>query len=260
MVHKTKKTVLAGTWTCFLFRDETTKPKMEEMADCPWKDLFCGMITVRSLYKKYGDLEVLKGIHLEVEKGSIAALLGRSGSGKSTLLHLLGALDTPESGEITIDGQLVTGLKGKDLNRFRNETIGFVFQFHHLLPEFTALENAIMPGLIRRIPMETCRMRGMELLDYLGLKDRMDHKPGQLSGGEQQRIAVARALLNRPAVILADEPTGNLDSGNAHDMHELFLRLRADFGQTFLIATHSEDLAGICDVRHMIQDGVLVQE
>lgn len=200
---------------------------------------------------------MLCGVDLDVQPGEITALLGRSGSGKSTFLHLLGALDRADEGEIIIQGQEVGNLKGEALNRFRNETIGFIFQFHHLLPEFTALENAMMPGLIRRQPEAECRRRAEELLEYLGLSHRTDHKPGQLSGGEQQRVAVARALLNRPAVILADEPTGNLDSANSREMHDLFLQLRRDFQQTFLIATHSQDLAAICDTRHLMVDGKL---
>lgn len=221
------------------------------------KALICGVIRTRNVTRRYGDLQVLCGVDLDVQPGEIAALLGRSGSGKSTFLHLLGALDRPDGGEILIQGQEVGALKGEDLNRFRNETIGFIFQFHHLLPEFTALENAMMPGLIRGQTEADCRRRAEELLDYLGLSHRRDHKPGQLSGGEQQRVAVARALLNRPAVILADEPTGNLDSANSQEMHELFLQLRRDFQQTFLIATHSRELAAICDTRHLMVDGKL---
>lgn len=215
------------------------------------------MIQTKDVRKSFGELEVLRGIDLNVQSGQIAGLLGRSGSGKSTLLHLLGALDKPDSGGITISGEDVVALKGKSLNRFRNETIGFIFQFHHLLPEFTALENAMMPGLIRGTEPQACRKRAGELLDYLGLAPRLEHKPNQLSGGEQQRVAVARALLNQPAVILADEPTGNLDSVNASEMHDLFIRLRDDFKLTFLIATHSQDLAAICDARFRMADGLL---
>jgi lipoprotein-releasing system ATP-binding protein len=225
----------------------------------PGKVLICGVIRTQGVTKRYGDLQVLCGVDLEVQPGEIAALLGRSGSGKSTFLHLLGALDRPDAGEILIQGQAVADLHGEALNRFRNETIGFIFQFHHLLPEFTAIENAMMPGLIRGQSESDCRRRASELLDYLGLQERFDHKPGQLSGGEQQRVAVARALLNRPAVILADEPTGNLDSANSEEMQELFLRLRKDFQQTFLIATHSAELARVCDTRHHMVDGRLEQ-
>jgi lipoprotein-releasing system ATP-binding protein len=215
------------------------------------------VIDATNIRKSYGTLEVLRGVHIHVRQGEIAALLGQSGSGKSTLLHILGALDVPDTGTIKINGIDLPTLKGRSLSAFRNEQIGFIFQFHHLLPEFTALENVMIPGLIRKEHPDKVRAHAMENLDYLGLSDRLQHKPGQLSGGEQQRVAVARALQNSPAVILADEPTGNLDTANSAEMHALFKRLRADFGHTFLIATHSQELAAICDTRYHIRDGVL---
>lgn len=217
----------------------------------------CSVITAKNIHKSYGNLEVLRGVDIHVRSGEIAALLGQSGSGKSTLLHILGALDVPDVGDIVINDHDIRLLKGKALSIFRNEQIGFIFQFHHLLPEFTALENVMIPGLIRKAPTEVVRARALENLSYLGLSDRIHHKPSQLSGGEQQRVAVARALQNSPAVILADEPTGNLDTQNSAEMHALFIQLRADFGHTFLIATHSQELAGICDTRYHIRDGVL---
>lgn len=213
------------------------------------------MIHANNITKSFGSLSVLKGVQLHIAKSEIAALVGKSGSGKSTLLHILGTLDSPDTGEITINGQETNRLRGKQLSQFRNQSIGFIFQFHHLLPEFNAIENVMMPGLIRGQSEKVCRERASDLLVYLGLKDRILHKPGQLSGGEQQRVAVARALLNSPAVILADEPTGNLDSVNSQEMHELFLRLRDDFGHTFLIATHSSELAAICDRKFEMADG-----
>ena len=195
---------------------------------------------------------------MQVKPGEIVSLLGKSGSGKSTLLHILGTLPNLDSGSVLLDGTDVTALKGSDLSRFRNEHIGFIFQFHHLLPEFTALENTMMPGLIQGQSVSDCAKRGKELLAYLGLSERLQHKPNQLSGGEQQRVAVARALLNQPKVILADEPTGNLDSQNSEEMHNLFRQLRDDFKHTFLIATHSKELAAICDRRLEMVDGQVI--
>lgn len=218
------------------------------------------MIDARDISRSFGPLQVLKGVDLHVDKGEMVVLLGRSGSGKSTLLHILGSLDLPDRGTLHIDGVDVLALKGKDLSRFRNLSVGFIFQFHHLLPEFTALENAMMPGLIAGRPREEVRRRAAELLDYLRLSERLDHKPSELSGGEQQRVAVARALLNDPSVILADEPTGNLDSASAREMHELFLNLKRDFGHTFLIATHSAELASIGDRKVEMSDGRLVRD
>lgn len=220
--------------------------------------VFCGMISVKGVKKRFGELEVLRGVNLEVGSGKMAALLGRSGSGKSTLLHILGALDEPDEGEISIDHKDLRHLKGPALNRFRNETVGFIFQFHHLLPEFSAIENVMIPGMILRRDMKEVQQKATALLHYLGLEERLLHKPSQLSGGEQQRVAVARALLNDPSVVLADEPTGNLDSHNAAEMHQLFTRLKTDFNITFLVATHSADLAAICDPVFRIEDGCIV--
>lgn len=218
------------------------------------------MIEARDITRSFGALQVLKGVDLHVGRGEMVVLLGRSGSGKSTLLHILGSLDFPDAGTLLIGGKDVLALKGKELSRFRNRSVGFIFQFHHLLPEFTALENAMMPGLIAGRPQGEVRRRAMELLDYLRLSERLDHRPSELSGGEQQRVAVARALLNDPSVILADEPTGNLDSSNARDMHELFINLKRDFGHTFLIATHSADLAALGDRKVEMSDGRLVRD
>lgn len=216
------------------------------------------MIQGIHIQKSFGTLHVLRDINLHIQEKEIVSLLGKSGSGKSTLLHILGTLDQPDKGQVILDSTDVTSLKGNELSRFRNQKIGFIFQFHHLLPEFTALENTMMPGLIHGQDAESCQKRASELLEYLGLSDRLAHKPTQLSGGEQQRVAVARALLNRPNVILADEPTGNLDSQNSQEMHQLFKQLRDDFGHTFLIATHSKDLAAICDRRLEMHDGRII--
>lgn len=225
---------------------------------CAFFSVFFGVIQGIHIQKSFGTLHVLKDIQLDIQEREIVSLLGKSGSGKSTLLHILGTLDHPDQGQVILDSVDVTGLKGNELSRFRNQRIGFIFQFHHLLPEFTALENTMMPGLINGQTAETCRKRASELLDYLGLTDRLTHKPAQLSGGEQQRVAVARALLNRPKVILADEPTGNLDSQNSQEMHQLFKQLRDDFGHTFLIATHSKELAASCDRRLEMHDGRII--
>lgn len=216
------------------------------------------MIEGKHIHKSFGKLDVLRDVNVQVKPGEIVSLLGKSGSGKSTLLHILGTLANLDSGSVLLDGTDVTALKGSDLSRFRNEHIGFIFQFHHLLPEFTALENTMMPGLIQGQSVSDCAKRGKELLAYLGLSERLQHKPNQLSGGEQQRVAVARALLNQPKVILADEPTGNLDSQNSEEMHNLFRQLRDDFKHTFLIATHSKELAAICDRRLEMVDGQVI--
>jgi lipoprotein-releasing system ATP-binding protein len=213
------------------------------------------MIEAKQIYKRYGNLEVLKGIDVSIAPGTLTALLGRSGSGKSTLLHILGTLDQADSGEVIINGQATKLLKGKALHLFRNQSVGFVFQFHHLLPEFSAIENVMIPALIGGQKEQLAREEAGKLLDYLGLASRSDHKPAQLSGGEQQRVAVARALVNKPAVVLADEPTGNLDETNAAEMHQLFLKLKDDFGHTFLLATHSRELASICDTQYHLVDG-----
>ena len=217
------------------------------------------LLQANGIRRTYGSLQVLKGIDLEVKKGEIVAIVGPSGAGKSTFLHILGTLDRPEEGQVVIDGVNVFGQKDKDLARFRNEKIGFIFQFHNLLAEFTALENVCMPGYINgQISEKDIVQRGKELLDLLGLGGRMDHLPSQLSGGEQQRVAVARALLNKPAIVLADEPSGNLDSHTALELHQLFFKLRDDTGQTFIIVTHNEELAGMADRRLVMQDGKML--
>nr|WP_041341094.1 ABC transporter ATP-binding protein [Runella slithyformis] len=216
------------------------------------------MLKARQIVRKYGNLSVLKGIDLEINKGELVTIVGASGAGKSTLLHILGTLDRPDAGQVFINDTDVFALKEKDLAAFRNHTIGFVFQFHHLLPEFTALENVCMPAFIDTKSDETeVKKRAGELLEMLGLKDRLGNLPSQLSGGEQQRVAVARALINNPAIIFADEPSGNLDSRNAEDLHQLFFRLRNDLGQTFVIVTHNEHLANLADRKLEMIDGGL---
>jgi lipoprotein-releasing system ATP-binding protein len=213
------------------------------------------MLVAKDIHKHYGQLWVLKGVELELKKGEIVSIVGPSGSGKSTLLHILGTLDRPGKGEIIINDQKVNALNDKQLAAFRNKHIGFVFQFHHLLPEFTAIENVCIPGWINGRNKKEVLDRAKELLSSLGLGDRLDNKPGALSGGEQQRVAVARALINDPQIIFADEPTGNLDSANARELHQLFFSLREQFHQTFLIVTHNEELATMSDrVLHM-KDG-----
>lgn len=216
------------------------------------------MLRASQVEKSYGQLKVLKGINLEIGKGEVVAIVGASGAGKSTLLHILGTLDTPEKGSVLINGTDVFAQSSKNLAAFRNKTIGFVFQFHNLLPEFSALENVMIPGLIsNRTSESVIRKRATELLDMLGLLDRIHHKPSELSGGEQQRTAVARALINSPEMILADEPSGNLDSKNAIELHNLFFRLRAELGQTFIIVTHNEELSKMTDRRVEIKDGII---
>lgn len=216
------------------------------------------MLQATDIHKSYGQLEVLKGVDLELNKGEIVSIVGPSGSGKSTLLHILGTLDRPEKGDISINGNRVNKLSDKQLAAFRNSHIGFVFQFHHLLPEFTAIENVSIPGWINGKKKKEVSDRAQQLLDTLGLGKRLDNKPAQLSGGEQQRVAVARALINDPLIIFADEPTGNLDSGNARELHQLFFELRSRFNQSFLIVTHNEELAQMSDrVLHM-RDGRIV--
>ncbi len=216
------------------------------------------MLEARDIFKSYGDLKVLKGVGLNVQEGEVVSIVGSSGAGKSTLLHILGTLDTPDAGQIVFDGTSVHNMRGAQLADFRNHHIGFVFQFHHLLPEFTALENVSIPGWIAGRRKNDVEKRAMELLVLLGLKDRVHNKPGALSGGEQQRVAVARALINHPRIVFADEPTGNLDSANARDLHHLFMQLRDEFKQTFLIVTHNEELAAMSNrVLHM-KDGKML--
>ncbi len=218
---------------------------------------FVGMIHATAIRKKYGDLEVLKGVELQVAKGEIVSIVGASGAGKTTLLQILGTLEKADSGSLSINGEEVTKLGSKALSAFRNRHIGFVFQFHHLLPEFTALENAMMPGLIAGRSMAECEPRAQQLLERLNISGRATHKPGQMSGGEQQRVAVARALFNSPSVVLADEPSGNLDSAHAKELHQLFFDLRKELGQTFVIVTHNEELAEMADRRLVMKDGVI---
>lgn len=214
------------------------------------------MIKASGITKAYGKLQVLKGVELSIGKGEFVSIVGKSGAGKSTLLHILGTLDKPDAGQVFIAGEEVSKLNTKKLAGFRNRNIGFVFQFHHLLPEFTALENVLIPALIAKSPEGAARKRAAELLDYLGLSERLQHKPGQLSGGEQQRVAVARALMNQPAIIFADEPSGNLDSASSQELHRLLFQLRNDFEQTFVIVTHNEDLAQMSDRRLVMKDGL----
>ena len=217
-----------------------------------------GMLSAKGIRKQYGDLTILKGVDISVAKAEVVSIVGASGAGKSTLLHILGTLDQPDSGSISINNTEVTGLQGNALARFRNEHIGFVFQFHHLLPEFTALENICIPGWIGNSNKKAVEERALELLRLLDLTDRKDHKPSQLSGGEQQRIAVARSLINQPAIVFADEPTGNLDSQHAQELHEFFFELRRQLGQTFLIVTHNESLANLSDRKLVMKDGVII--
>ncbi|MCW5898345.1 MAG: ABC transporter ATP-binding protein [Flavobacteriales bacterium] len=216
------------------------------------------MIEALGIHKRFGDLSVLKGVDLTVARGEVVSIVGASGAGKTTLLQIIGTLERADAGSLHIAGEEVHRLGTNALAAFRNRHIGFVFQFHHLLPEFTALENVMMPGLIAGKAMADCAPRAAELLDRLNVLPRKDHKPGQLSGGEQQRVAVARALFNGPGVVLADEPSGNLDSAHARELHELFFELRREMGQTFVIVTHNEELAGMADRRLVMRDGVIV--
>ncbi|MBC7828178.1 MAG: ABC transporter ATP-binding protein [Chitinophagaceae bacterium] len=216
------------------------------------------MLKARDIHKYYGQLWVLKGVDIDIKPGEIASIVGPSGSGKSTLLHILGTLDHPGKGEVFIDQQKINFLHDKEVAAFRNQHIGFVFQFHHLLPEFTALENVSIPGWMAGRKKKEVNERAIEILKTLGLGQRLDNKPGALSGGEQQRVAVARALINNPKIIFADEPTGNLDSANAKELHQLFFDLRKQFNQTFLIVTHNEELAQMSDrILHM-KDGKII--
>ncbi len=213
------------------------------------------MIQTTGIHKSYGSVEVLKGIDLHINKKEIVSIVGASGAGKSTLLHIIGTLDKADRGQLLIDGTEVNKLNDKDLAIFRNHQIGFVFQFHHLLPEFTAIENICIPAYIGGMGKQEATKKALKLLDYLNLTNRKDHKPSQLSGGEQQRIAVARALINEPAVVLADEPSGNLDSKSAEELHKLFFRLRDEMNQTFVIVTHNPELAAMSDRTITIKDG-----
>ena len=215
------------------------------------------MIQAHNIQKSYGQLHVLKGVDLEIGRGEVVSIVGKSGAGKSTLLHILGTLDKADEGTLIINGENISKLSAKKLAAFRNSNIGFVFQFHHLLPEFTALENVYIPALIGKQPESKAQQRAKELLDYLGLSGRLTHKPSQLSGGEQQRVAVARSLINRPAIVFADEPSGNLDSASSQELHQLLFDLRRDFQQTFIIVTHNKELAAMSDRCLEMQDGRL---
>ncbi|NDI98788.1 ABC transporter ATP-binding protein [Flavobacterium sp. LaA7.5] len=220
------------------------------------------MIQAQNIHKYYGDLHVLKGVSLHIKKSEIVSIVGASGAGKTTLLQLLGTLDKPtkENGtSLVINNEDILNMKDKALSRFRNLQLGFIFQFHQLLPEFSALENVCIPGFIADRPKKEVETEAKRLLDYLGLSHRIDHKPGELSGGEQQRVAVARALINNPAVIFADEPSGNLDTASAENLHKLFFKLRDEMGQTFVIVTHNEELANMADRKLVMSDGQIVE-
>lgn len=216
------------------------------------------MIVAKGIVKNYGNLHVLKGVDIEIAKGEIVAITGKSGAGKSTLLHILGTLDQADAGLLVFEGREISKLKNTEISRFRNHEIGFVFQFHYLLPEFTALENVCIPGYIAKKPENEVINEGKKLLDYLGLSDRMNHKPGALSGGEQQRVSVARALINKPSVIFADEPSGNLDVQSSQELHALIFKLRKDFNQTFVLVTHNTDLAKMSDRCLEMRDGIIL--
>ena len=218
------------------------------------------MITAKNIHKYYEKLHVLKGVDLHIKKGEIVSIVGASGAGKTTLLQILGTLDGFDSGALTINDQQIASLNKKQLAGFRNTTLGFIFQFHQLLPEFTALENVCIPGFIKKTNKADVEKRAKELLAFLGLTSRENHKPNELSGGEQQRVAVARALINNPAVILADEPSGNLDTESAENLHNLFFKLRDKFGQTFVIVTHNKDLAAMADRKLIMQDGTIISD
>lgn len=217
------------------------------------------MLEAKNIFKNYQQLQVLKGVDIHVNQGEVVSIVGSSGAGKSTLLHILGTLDAADSGEIILNNQKLNALTGNKLASFRNKNIGFVFQFHHLLPEFTALENVCIPGWVAGKKKQEVENRAIELLTILGLQHRLQNKPNQLSGGEQQRVAVARALINNPCIVLADEPTGNLDSANAKELHQLFINLRQQFNQAFLIVTHNEELAKMSDRIVHMKDGRVIE-
>ncbi|WP_462266028.1 ABC transporter ATP-binding protein [Mucilaginibacter sp.] len=215
------------------------------------------MLKALNIQKSYGNLQILKGVDLEVEQGEIVSIVGASGAGKSSLLNILGTLDKPDAGQLFFDDVELSKLSGKQLSHFRNLKVGFVFQFHHLLVEFNAIENVCIPAFIAGTPKAEAEKQAAKLLNRLGLGERMLHKPGQLSGGEQQRVSIARALINRPALLLADEPSGNLDSANARELHELFLQLRNELNHTFIIVTHNEELASLSDRKVVMKDGLI---
>jgi len=223
-----------------------------------FSQLFKMIIKAQSIIKSYGNLQVLKGVDISIQKGEIVSIVGASGAGKTTLLQILGTLDKPDNGTLFINNENIAQLKDKQLSDFRNKNLGFIYQFHHLLPEFTALENICIPAFIAKTPKKEAEMKALELLNYLNLDNRANHKPSELSGGEQQRVAVARALINNPQVIFADEPSGNLDSKNAKELHQLFFDLREKFNQTFVIVTHSEELANLSDRKITMKDGLII--
>ena len=231
--------------------------KLRNLADIYRTDM---MIEAKGIEKSFGNLKVLKGIDFYAGKSEVVSIMGASGAGKSTLLQILGTLSTPDKGMLLIDGTDVTTLGRKEISTFRNRKIGFVFQFHHLLPEFTSLENVMIPALINGAGESEAKKRAAELLDTLGLAERASHKPSELSGGEQQRVAIARALMNKPAVLFADEPSGNLDSVTKAELHQLFFRLRDELGQTIVIVTHDPDLAKMCDRSLFMRDGVFIND
>jgi lipoprotein-releasing system ATP-binding protein len=219
------------------------------------------MIIAKNIHKSYGNLAVLKGVDLHIRKGEVVAIVGPSGAGKTTLLQIIGTLDKPQTDvdyELSLNGKSLKGITDNLVSKFRNQHIGFIFQFHQLLPEFTALENVCIPAFIARKDKKETEQKAKELLNFLGLKDRYSHKPNELSGGEQQRVAVARALINNPSVILADEPSGNLDSASAKNLHELFFKLRDEFNQTFVLVTHNEELANMANRKLIMKDGLIV--
>ena len=216
------------------------------------------MIIAKDIHKHYGKIHVLRGVEIEIDKGEVVAIVGKSGAGKTTLLHILGTLDRADEGLLNYNKVDVNALSNKNLSAFRNQHIGFIFQFHHLLDEFTALENVCIPGLIAKKGRGAIESKAKELLSYLGLSERLHHKPNQMSGGEQQRVAIARSLINEPDVILADEPTGNLDTQSSDDIHQLIFELRRDFEQTFVIVTHNEELAARCDRTLQMADGLII--
>ena len=216
------------------------------------------MLIAQNIIKSYGDLKILKGVNLEVNKGEIVSIVGASGAGKSTLLHIIGSLDKPDQGSVEINNTEITSLNSRNLSAFRNKNIGFIFQFHHLIPEFDVTENVMLPALITNQNKREIKQRAEELLVYLGLQDRLTHAPKNLSGGEQQRVAVARALINQPKVVLADEPSGNLDAKSAENLHQLFFDLRKKFEQTFVIVTHNENFANMADRKIVMKDGMII--
>ena len=218
------------------------------------------MLIGKNIHKSFNGLEVLKGVDLHINKSSITSIVGKSGTGKTTLLHILGTLDQADQGEVIIGGEIISKIKPALLPKFRNEKIGFVFQFHHLIAEFTALENVSIPALIKKVSKKEAHKESERLLDFLGLSERLHHKPNELSGGEQQRVAVARALINKPLVVFADEPTGNLDTQTSTELHNLFVKLKSDLGQTFIIVTHNEELASLSDSVLEMKDGLVSQK